>query len=113
MNQKNNNLEFNKSANKNSNDNSLNNQRNVAIKKIMDKYGLSFHEANKILIHLEKEEKVKNNSKGSLKKQVNTNVQVSKPVSNIKNDENISIIRDNSTASDYSVKYRELVNDLK
>lgn len=30
-----------------------------------------------------------------------------------KNDENISIIRDNSTASDYSVKYRELVNDLK
>lgn len=67
MNQKNNNLEFNKSANKNSNDNSSNNQRNVAIKKIMDKYGLSFHEANKILIHLEKEEKVKNNSKGSLK----------------------------------------------
>ena len=88
MNQKNNNLEFNKSHNKNSNDDSLNNQnkRNVIIKKIMDKYGLSFHEANKIVIHLEQKEKAKNNSKGNLKKQVNnSNVQVSKPASNIKN----------------------------
>ena len=52
MNQKNNNLIFDKSNNKNPNDDSLNNQRNVVIKKIMDKYGLSFHEANKIVIHL-------------------------------------------------------------
>ena len=89
MNQKNSNLEFDKSNNKNFDDNPLNNQRNVAIKKIMDKYGLSFHEANKIVIHLEQKEKAKNNSKGSLKKQVNnSNVQVSKPASNIKNDAN-------------------------
>ena len=92
MNQKNNNLEFNKEVNKTFNDNSLNNQKNVAIKKIMDKYGLSFHEANKILIHLEQKEKEKNISKGSLKKQVNnSNVQVSKPVSNLKNDANDKI----------------------
>ena len=83
MNQKNNNLEFDKLTNKNSNDN----QRSVAVKKIMDKYGLSFHEANKILIHLEQKEKAKNNSKGNLKKQVNNfNVSASKPVSNLKND---------------------------
>ena len=89
MNQKNSNLEFDKSFNKNSNDNSLNNQRNVAIKKIMDKYGLSFHEANKILIHLEQKEKAQNNSKESLKKQVKkSNVQVSEPVSNFKKDAN-------------------------
>ena len=89
MNQKNSNLEFDKSNNKNFDDNPLNNQRNVAIKKIMDKYGLSFHEANKIVIYLEQKEKTKNNSKGSLKKQVNnSNVRVSKPVSNIKNDAN-------------------------
>ena len=90
--QKNNNLEFNKEVNKNSNGNSLNNQKNIAVKKIMDKYGLSFHEANKILIHLEQKEKVKYKSKGSLKKQVNnSNVQVSKPISNIKNDANDKI----------------------
>lgn len=89
MNQKNNNFEFNNLPNKNSNDNSLNNQRNVAIKKIMDRYGLSFHEANKILIHIEQKEKAKNDSKRNLKKQYNnSNVQVSKPVSNIKNDAN-------------------------
>lgn len=83
MNQKNSNLEFDKLTNKNSNDN----QRSGAIKKIMDKYGLSFHEANKILIHLEQKEKAKNNSTGILKKQVNnSNIQVSKPVSNLKND---------------------------
>ena len=83
MNQKNSNLEFDKLTNKNSNDN----QRSVAVKKIMDKYGLSFHEANKILIHLEQKEKAKNNSKGNLKKQVNNfNVSASKPVSNLKND---------------------------
>lgn len=82
MNQKNSNLEFDKLANKNSNDN----QRSVAIKKIMNKYGLSFHEANKILIHLQQKEKVKNNSKGSLKKQVNNPNVISKPVSNLKND---------------------------
>ncbi len=85
MNQKNSNLEFDKLTNKNSNDN----QRSVAVKKIMDKYGLSFHEANKILIHLEQKEKAKNISKGSLKKHVNnSNVQVSEPVSNLKNDAN-------------------------
>ena len=90
MDQKNSNLGFDKSANNNSNDNLLNNQRNIAIKKVMDKYGLSFHEANKILIHFEQKEKAKNNSKRSLKKQVNNfNVQVSKPVSNIKNDANV------------------------
>ena len=88
MNQEINNLNFDKSAR--FNDNSLNNQRNVAIKKIMDKYGLSFHEANKILIHFEQKEKAKNNSKGSLKKQVNnSSVQVSQPISNIKNDANV------------------------
>lgn len=88
MNQEINNLNFDKSAS--FNDNSLNNQRNVAIKKIMDKYGLSFHEANKILIHFEQKEKAKNNSKGSLKKQVNnSSVQVSQPISNIKNDANV------------------------
>ena len=87
MNQKNNNLKFDKSSHENSNDNSLNNQKNVAIKKIMDKYGLSFHEANKILVHFEQKEKVKNDSERNFKKQVNnSNVQVSKPVSNIKND---------------------------
>lgn len=42
MNQKNNNLEFNKSANKNSNDNSSNNQRNVAIKKLWINMGYHF-----------------------------------------------------------------------
>ena len=88
MNQEINNLNFDKSAS--FNDNSSNNQRNVAIKKIMDKYGLSFHEANKILIHLEQKEKVKYKSKGSLKKQVNnSSVQVSQPISNIKNDANV------------------------
>ena len=87
MNQKNNNLEFDKSTNKNYNDNSLNNQRNVAIKKIMDKYGLSFNEANKILIHLEQKEKAKNDSKRSLKKQDNnSSVHISKPTSNFNND---------------------------
>lgn len=87
MNQKNNNLEFDKSANKNSNDN----QKSVAVKKIMDKYRLSFNEANKILIHLEQKEKAKNNSKGNLKKQVNNfNVQASKPVSNFKKDANLN-----------------------
>ena len=87
MNQKNSNLEFDNPVNKNSNVNSLSNQRNVAIKKIMDKYGLSFQEANKILIHFEQKEKAKNNSKESLKKQVNnSNVLVSKSFSNIKND---------------------------
>lgn len=87
MNQKNNNLKFYKSPHENSNDNSLNNQRNVAIQKIMDKYGLSFYEANKILVHFEQKEKAKNDSERCLKKQVNdSNVQVSKPVSNIKND---------------------------
>ena len=65
MNQKNNTLEFDKLVNKNFNDNSLNNRRNVAIKKIMDKYGLSFHEASKILNHFEQKEKAKNNSKHS------------------------------------------------
>ena len=85
MNQKNNNIEFNKSTKINSN--SLNNQRNITIKKIMDKYDLSFHEANKILIHLEQKEKTKNNSKRILKKQVNnSNVQASNPAPNLKND---------------------------
>lgn len=89
MNQENKNLEFNNLVNKNSNDNSLNNPRNIAIKKIMDKYGLSFHEANKILIHFEKEEKVKNDSKRCLKKQNNiSDVQISNPVSIFKNDSN-------------------------
>ena len=99
MNQKNNNLEFDKLTNKKSNDN----QRSVAVKKIMDKYGLSFHEANKILIHLEQKEKEKNISKGSLKKQVNnSNVQVSKPVSNLKNDANdkIGLERENVNLSE-------------
>ena len=82
MNQKNKNLEFDKSTNEYSNDNSLNNQRNVAIKKIMDKYGLSFHEANKILIHFEQKEKAKKDSKRSLKKQDNN----SKSFSDFKND---------------------------
>ena len=94
MNQKNNNLEFNKEINKNSKDNSLNNQKDVAIKKIMDKYGLSFHEANKILVHLEKKEKAKNNS----------NVQAYKRVSNLKNDANLvndkmGLERENDIAS--------------
>ena len=53
----------------------------------MDKYDLSFHEANKILIHLEQKEKTKNNSKRILKKQVNnSNVQASNPAPNLKND---------------------------
>lgn len=71
----------------------------------MDKYGLSFHEANKILIHLEKEEKVKNNSKGSLKKQDdNSNIPVSKPISNFKNDttavnDQLDLERKNDTVS--------------
>ena len=98
MNQKNINLEFDKLDNKNSNDN----QRSVAIKKIMDKYGLSFHEANKILIHLEQKEKAKNNSKRRLKKHVNnSNVQVSKPVSNLNNDANgkIGLERENDNVS--------------
>ncbi len=82
MNQKNKNLEFDKSTNEYSNDNSLNNQRNVAIKKIMDKYGLSFHEANKILIHFEQKEKAKKDSKRNLKKQDNN----SKSFSDFKND---------------------------
>ena len=89
MDQKNNNLEFNKSVNKNSNNNSLNNQnkRNVAIKKIMDKYGLSFQEANKILINFEQKHNAKNYSKRNLKKQENnSDVQVTKPVSNFKKD---------------------------
>ncbi|WP_410319628.1 ABC transporter ATP-binding protein [Methanobrevibacter sp.] len=80
MNQKNNNSEFNKSANKNSDDNSLNNRRNVVIKKIMDKHGLSFHEANEILIRIENEEKAKNNY----------NVHMSNRVSNFKNDANVA-----------------------
>ena len=104
MNQKNNNLEFNKEVNKTFNDNSLNNQKNVAIKKIMDKYGLSFHEANKILIHLEQKEKAKFNSKGSLKKQVNNPNVISKPVSNLKNDatlvtDKIGLERENDNVS--------------
>ena len=105
MNQKNNNLKFDKSSNKNSNYISLNNQRNVAIKKIMDKYGLSFHDANKILIRLEQKEKAKNNSKGSLKKQVNnSNVPVSKPIPNLKNDatlvnDKICLERENDNVS--------------
>ena len=91
MDQKNNNLEFDKSVNKNSNDNSLNNQRNIAIKKIMDKYGLSFHEANKILIHFEQKEKAKN-------------VHVSKQISNFKNDatvvsDKIGLERENDIVS--------------
>ncbi len=87
MNQKDNTLKFDKSSNKNSNENSLNDPRNVVIKKIMNKYGLSFHEANKILVHFEQKEKVKSISKGSLKKQINnSNVRISKPVSNLKND---------------------------
>ena len=94
MNQKNNNLEFNKEINKNSKDNSLNNQKDVAIKKIMDKYGLSFHDANKILIRLEQKEKAKNNS----------NVQAYKRVSNLKNDANLvndkmGLERENDIAS--------------
>ena len=104
MNQKKNNLEFNKEVNKTFNDNSLNNQKNVAIKKIMDKYGLSFHEANKILIHLEQKEKAKFNSKGSLKKQVNNPNVISKPVSNLKNDatlvtDKIGLERENDNVS--------------
>ena len=102
MNQKNNNLEFNKEVNKNSKDNSLNNQKNIAIKKIMDKYGLSFHEANKILIHLEQKEKAENNSKETLKKQVNnSNVQVSKQIPNLKNDsiDNNGLERENDNVS--------------
>ena len=87
MNKENKNVEFDKSINKNSNDNSLNNQRNLAIKKIMDKYGLSFHEANKILIHFEQKEKAKNDSKKTSKKQDNnSNVHISRNVSNFKND---------------------------
>ena len=89
MNQKNNNLVFNKSNNKNLNNDSLNDQRNVVIKKIMDKYGVSFHDANKILIHFEHEERPKNDSKKNLNKQDNnSNVQVSKPISNFKDDDN-------------------------
>ena len=102
MNQKNSNLKFDKSSDKNSNDISLNNQRNVTIKKIMDKYELSFHEANKILVHLEQKEKAKNNSKKSLKKQVNySNVHVSNSVSNLKNDANDEICfeRENDNVS--------------
>ncbi|WP_296853922.1 ABC transporter ATP-binding protein [uncultured Methanobrevibacter sp.] len=102
MNQKNSNLKFDKSSDKNSNDISLNNQRNVTIKKIMDKYGLSFHEANKILIHLEQKEKAKNKSKKSLKKQVNySNVHLSNSVSNLKNDANDEICfeRENDNVS--------------
>ena len=100
MNQKNSNLEFDKLTNKNSNDN----QRSVAVKKIMDKYGLSFHEANKILIHLEQKEKAKFNSKGSLKKQVNNPNVISKPVSNLKNDatlvtDKIGLERENDNVS--------------
>ena len=54
----------------------------------MDKYGLSFYEANKILIHYE-QKKAKNDSKRSLKKQNNnSNVRVYKPVSNFKNGTN-------------------------
>lgn len=87
MNQKNSNLEFDKSSNNNSNDGSLNNQRNVVIKKIMEKYGVSFHEANKILINIEQKENAKNNSKRSFKKQVNNStVPMSKPVSSLKNE---------------------------
>ena len=87
MNQKNSNLGFDKLVNENSNDD----QRDVVIKRIMDKYELSFQEANKILIHLEQKEKAKNNSKGNLKKQVNnSNVQASKPVSNFKKDANLN-----------------------
>ncbi len=89
LNQKNNNLVFNKSNNKNLNNDSLNDQRNVVIKKIMDKYGVSFHDANKILIHFEHEERPKNDSKKNLNKQDNnSNVQVSKPISNFKDDDN-------------------------
>lgn len=102
MNQKNSNLKFDKSSDKNSNDISLNNQRNVTIKKIMDKYELSFHEANKILVHLEQKEKAKNKSKKSLKKQVNySNVHVSNSVSNLKNDANDEICfeRENDNVS--------------
>ena len=92
MNQKNNNLEFNNSSNKNSNDNSINNQnkRKGVIKRIIDKYGLSFQEANEILINFEQKQKAKNNSKRNLEKQdINSNVQASKPVSNFKKDTNV------------------------
>ena len=83
-------MEFDRLSNKNSNDN----QRSVAIKKIMDKYGLSFHEANKILIHFEQKEKAKNDSKSSLKKQVdNFNVHASKNVPNLKDD--ATLVNDN------------------
>ena len=85
MNQKNSNLEFDKLANKNSNDD----QRSATIKKIMDKYELSFNEANKILSHLQQKEKVKNDSKGILEKQNNSNVHVYNSVSNLKNDANL------------------------
>ena len=94
MDQKNSNLGFDKSANNNSNDNLLNNQRNIAIKKVMDKYGLSFHEANKILIHFEQKEKANNDSKSTLKKQVsNSNVHTSKNVPNLKDD--ATLVNDN------------------
>lgn len=94
MNQKNNNLKFVNSSTKNSKDASLNNQRNVFIKKIMDKYGLSFHEANEILIRFEQKEKAKNNS----------NVHASTYVSNFKNDatvvnDKIDLERENDSIS--------------
>ena len=90
MNQENKNLEFDKSVNKYSDDNSLNNQRNVIIKRIMDKYGLSFYEANKILIHYEQKKKAKNDSKISSKKlDNNSDGHVFKSVSNLKNDANV------------------------
>ena len=100
MNQKNNNLEY----------NSLNNQRNVTIEKIMDKYGLSFHEANEILSNLEKEENMKNNSEINLEKQDdNSNAHIDNHVSNFKNDVNvvtdeIGLEQENSDSGDTTPK---------
>lgn len=66
MNQKNNNLKF----DKNLDDKPSNYQKkDIIIHKIMDKYGVSFQQANEILATLEKKEKMRNNSRGNTSKQ--------------------------------------------
>ena len=54
MNQPNNNLSSKKSANKNSKNELTNSQRDIIKAKIMDKYGVSLKEADKILFEIEK-----------------------------------------------------------
>lgn len=94
-----NNLKYKKSITPNSNNNSINSkqQRNKIKKKIMEKYNISSQEADKILLEIEKKQKLDKNYKDiSKKNHTNNTVNNSNSSTNaLKKEKNIDSILEN------------------